>query len=158
MEQLLHCMANENRAKSEFKVEILYSLLKVFLIRLIQQTAGAGPGCKRQPVKDDVVNRFIGMVYEHFSTMKKVADYAEILCIAPSYLNIRVKAVTGLTASSLIKQVIITEAKKQVWEKGLSLKEVAYQLGYDDTSHFSKFFKRAAGKNYSSFKRNLVDN
>lgn len=157
MAQLLFCMGTENRVKSEFRGEILCSLLRVFLIRLIQKMVGEGAYGVRQPEKDQLVNRFIGMVYEHFSTLKRVSDYADILCIAPSYLNTRVKAVTGFTASSLIKEVIIAEAKKQVWQNGLSLKEVAYHLGYEDTSHFSKFFKREAGTNYSNFKREIPE-
>lgn len=153
MEPLLLCMSNEFRDRSEYRQDILSSLLKVFLIRLIRQIIDAGRANIRSIERDEVVDKFIGLVYENFSTLKKVADYADVLCIAPNYLNTRVKGVTGLTASSLIKNIIIAEAKKQVSEKGLTLKEVAYQLGYDDTAHFSKFFKRAAGTNYSSFKR-----
>jgi len=36
---------------------------------------------------------------------------------------------------------------------GGSLKEVAYYLGFDDTSHFSKFFKNKSGINFTDFKK-----
>ncbi len=155
IEHLLCSMSNVQKEESEYKEDILISLLKIFLIRLIQKMLGSGTSRLSHLEKDTLVNKFIGMVQEHFFTIKKVADYAGILCIDPSYLNTRVKAVTGITASALIKEIIITEAKKQVWQKGLSMKEIAYHLGYEDTSHFSKFFKKVAGANFSSFKKSI---
>lgn len=85
--------------------------------------------------------------------MKKVSDYAAALGAAPNYLNVRVKRVSGFTASHHIQQRILQEAKRKARWEGKNLKEIAYMLGYDDISHFSKFFKKTAGFTFSDFKK-----
>jgi AraC family transcriptional activator of pobA len=38
----------------------------------------------------------------------------------------------------------LPEAKRQASWEGMSLKQIAYRLGFDDFGHFSKFFKKTA--------------
>ena len=80
-----------------------------------------------------------------------VCDYASVLSVSPNYLNRTVKKVSGYTASHHIQQQIVLEAKKQAIHYGVSMKEIAYQLGFDNPSHFSKFFKCNSGMNFTQF-------
>ena len=73
--------------------------------------------------------------------------------MAPNYLNTMAKRVSGFTARHHIQQRIVVEAKRQASWEGISLKEIAYRLGFDNPSHFSKFFKKTSGINFSEFKR-----
>ena len=82
-----------------------------------------------------------------------VADYACQLFITPNYLNEIVKKTTDYSAGYHIRQRIALEAKRQAMYSPLSIKEVAYYLGFTDTAHFSKFFKNTTGKNFSDFKK-----
>ncbi|NAS13742.1 helix-turn-helix domain-containing protein [Poritiphilus flavus] len=68
--------------------------------------------------------------------------YAEQLAIHPNHLNAVVKRITGSTAKQLIQEKIILTAKSLLGRTDLSIKEIAYRLGYEEATHFSSFFKR----------------
>jgi AraC-like DNA-binding protein len=55
-----------------------------------------------------------------------------------------------------VHQRFILSAKKLALETPLSMKEIAYKLGFEDAAHFSKFFKINAGINFSAYKRNSI--
>jgi AraC-like DNA-binding protein len=61
--------------------------------------------------------------------------------------------VSGYSASYHIQQRLVQEAKRLAVYNNASLKMVAYTLGFDDLSHFSRFFKHAAGINFSEYKK-----
>ena len=63
------------------------------------------------------------------------------------------KKITGSTASHHIQQQIILEAKRQAMYFSTSMKQIAYNLGFDNIAHFSKFFKHNCGMNFTDFKR-----
>ena len=78
----------------------------------------------------------------------------QVICVSPpNYLNRTVKKMTGLTASYHIQQQIILEAKRQAIHSNVSMKEIAYFLGFDNLAHFSKFFKNNSGMSFSTFKK-----
>lgn len=131
---------------------ILKGLFKIFMLYLAQQQADA-PAQEVHCTDKELVNRFMESVKAHFMRMKLVADYAGALCITPGHLNRIVKKISGFPASHHIQQQIILEAKRQAVYSNRSMKEIAYLLGFDDTTHFSKFFKNNSGMNFSSFKK-----
>ena len=104
----------------------------------------------------ELVRNFKTLLKKWFITKKLVADYASELCVTPNYLNRTVKKITGFTASHHIQQYIILEAKRQAIHSNVSMKEIAYFLGFDNLAHFSKFFKNNSGMNFTSFKKGLV--
>ena len=76
---------------------------------------------------------------DYFST----SYYAQQLSIHPNYLNAIVKRITGSTAKQVIQDKIIHTAKSLLAQSDLSVKEIAWRLGYEESSHFSSFFKKA---------------
>lgn len=135
--------------------EILRGYLKIFLIYLTRQF--------ERPAKEDIHSKNIDLVKKFFSLIEKkfiakrmVTDYADELIVTPNYLNEVVKKISGFPASHHIQQRIVLEAKRQAAYSNLSMKEVAYQLGFDDIAHFSKFFKNASGQSFTDFKKSLA--
>jgi YesN/AraC family two-component response regulator len=64
-----------------------------------------------------------------------------------------VKRHTRQPAGYHIRQRIVQEAKRLALYSDVCMKEIAYLLGFSDTAHFSKFFKKSTGINFSEFKR-----
>ncbi|MDJ1482671.1 helix-turn-helix domain-containing protein [Cytophagaceae bacterium YF14B1] len=151
LEDILMKMRTELSNCFMLRTEILKGLLKIFIIYLSRKA-------ERQdyvnvPEKDiHIADRFIALLKIHYTTKRMVADYARELCVTPNYLNRIVKKVSGFPASYHIQQHIILEAKRQALYSGLSMKEVAYELGFTDYAHFSKFFKNNSGMNFTAFK------
>ena len=68
------------------------------------------------------------------------------------------KSTIGKTAKEFIIQRIMLEAKRLGLHTNMSTKEIAYSLGYDDPSHFSKLFKKTESLAFSEFRLSLEKN
>ena len=106
-----------------------------------------------QPREAELVKSFMELLDTKFKDEKMVADYAGHLLVTPNYLNRVVKKNTGFAAGHHIRQRIVLEAKRLGRYTGAGMKEIAYNLGFVDSAHFSKFFKTFGGTNFSEFKR-----
>lgn len=98
--------------------------------------------------------QFRRLLFHQFRELKKVQEYAQRLNISEKSLNEMVKNNTGKSASNIIYDQITMEAKRLL-QTGISAKETAYDLNFDDPAHFSKFFKKQTGMAPSEF-RNAV--
>ncbi|WPP48740.1 helix-turn-helix domain-containing protein [Catalinimonas niigatensis] len=138
-----------------FRAEILKRYLQIFLIYLARQNKN--PNHQNVQLNHiHLVNKFLNLLDKNYTSKKLVGDYAAELCITPSYMNEIVKKATGIPASEHIKKRIILEAKRQALYTKASMKEIAFNLGFTDPSHFSKFFKNACHVNFSKFKNELM--
>ena len=156
MEDMAGKMMKEYANFFLLRSEILRGYLKIFLIYLTRQFERTNQS-ESQSKNIDLVKRFFSLIEKNFTGKRMVSDYADELVVTPNYLNEVVKKNSGFPASHHIQQRIILEAKRQAAYSNLSMKEVAYQLGFDDIAHFSKFFKNASEKSFTEFKRELTN-
>ena len=147
-------MLQEFQNYFDLRLEILKGLLKVFMIHLSRQFENDVSNIS-QSRKWDLLNMFYLMVEKNFATKKMIKDYAELLALTPGYLNEIVKEASGFSASYYIKQRIVLEAKRMAIFEGDSMKEIAYDLGFFDPAHFSKYFKNLSGINFTDFKKGV---
>lgn len=134
--------------------EILRGFLKIFLVYLTRQVDKMIH--TEAPSKTtDMLKKFFSLLEKNYVTKRMVTDYASEMIITPNYLNEVVKKSTGFPASHHIQQRIILEAKRKAVYSNLSMKEIAYELGFDDIAHFSKFFKNASGQSFTDFKKDI---
>jgi AraC-like DNA-binding protein len=66
---------------------------------------------------------------------------AETLNVSPSYLSGLLKVLTGQSTQQHIHDKLIEKAKEKLSTTGLSVSEIAYQLGFEHPQSFSKLFK-----------------
>lgn len=103
------------------------------------------------------VYQFNQLVDKYYYQIHQVKEYAEILGESPVQLNRAIKTVTGKTASDLIIERLILEAKRLLLFSDLSNKEVAYKLNYEDPSCFACIFRRKTGFTPSAFRAKMKD-
>lgn len=137
------------------RTELMRRYLKIFLIYLTRQLRGTLQ-TTIQTRNIELVEKFKNMVEAMFKNKKKVADFARELSVTPNYLNEIVKKITGYPASHHIRQRVVLEAKRQAAYSDVCMKEVAWNLGFSDIAHFSKFFKNSTGTNFSDFKKECL--
>ena len=105
-------------------------------------------------MKDTVIHSaymdFRKLLRKHYRQLKKVKEYAEKMNITERTLNDIVKQNSGKSASEVIYLQLVMEAKRLL-RTGISVKETAYALNFDDPGHFSKFFKNKTGESPSDF-------
>jgi len=146
----------EYAADRSLKSEGLSAWLKLFLIECKRIKAGDHP---EQPVvvsaQARLVKEFKESVERSFRKKHKVSDYSALMAITSNYLNEVIKSETGVSAKDFIQNRIILEAKRLAIYSDISLKEAAYQLGFDDPAHFSKFIKKHTGHSFSEMKEHM---
>jgi AraC family transcriptional regulator, transcriptional activator of pobA len=151
MNEILRKIECELNNSGLFKMDVLMSLSKIFLIYLNRLL------CEEKDIqlshKHEIVRRFLEILEESYSTRRTVTDYANALCLSVGYLNEVVKKTLGFTTSYHIQQRVLLEAKRLALYSNVTMKQVAYHLGFDDLSHFSKFFKNACGESFSDFRQ-----
>jgi len=101
---------------------------------------------------DATVEALRRLVEEHFRNERLIGFYAEKLAITPDRLNDHVKRVSGVTAGHLIRQRVLTEAKRALVFTGQPIHEVSYDLGFADPSHFARFFRKQTGTTPQEFR------
>jgi AraC family transcriptional activator of pobA len=145
-------MMKEFQNNYSFKAQMLKRYFKIFLIYVSRQLE-TGVQTAEQSRENDLVKKFMDLLEKKFKEKKMVADYAAELFITPNYLNGIIKKITGFSAGYHIRQRVVLEAKRLGRYSDAGMKEIAYSLGFEDSSHFSKFFKAVAGMNFSDFKK-----
>lgn len=152
MEALIKIVMNEFERRDAVRRDLLYAYVGVLLL-YVSMLFEFEPSVDSLGREREIVGRFMDLVKTQFAHKKMVSDYAAELYISPNYLNQVVKRITGFTASYHIHQRVILEAKRRAVSPGFKLKEIAYALGFEDSGHFSKFFKRKCGMTYTRFRR-----
>ncbi|WP_265129852.1 AraC family transcriptional regulator [Chryseobacterium oranimense] len=99
-----------------------------------------------------IISKFLQLIDKHFKTERSVSFYADQLSISANYLNIVCKKNLNASASSLIQDRILLEAKRLLKVSEMSVKDIVYDLGFYDHASFSKFFKAQTGMTPSQFK------
>jgi AraC family transcriptional regulator, transcriptional activator of pobA len=92
------------------------------------------------------------LVEEHFHKERQLAFYADKLAMTVDRLNDHVKRATGVTAGHLIRQRVLTEAKRQLVFTSQPIHEIAYDLAFSDPSHFARFFRKQTGTTPHEFR------
>jgi len=92
------------------------------------------------------------LVEEHFHKERQLAFYADKLAMTVDRLNDHVKRATGVTAGHLIRQRVLTEAKRQLVFTSQPIHEIAYDLAFSDPSHFARFFRKQTGTTPHDFR------
>lgn len=106
-----------------------------------------------RPRAVSITKKFRNLVKSDFRNLKRPSDYANKLHISVPYLNDTVKKVTGLSASELIQKEILSEAQRLLYYSEMSVKEISYQLGYQDTKYFIRLFTKKAGCSPGEYRR-----
>ena len=106
----------------------------------------------------DAVRQFHTLVEMHFKTNHEVQFYAEKLFKSPKTLTNQFKKAGISPPLKIINQRRILEARRMLYYTGLSVKEIAEELGFEDAANFTRFFKNNTGTSPSELRNSLREN
>ncbi|WP_420644875.1 helix-turn-helix domain-containing protein [Candidatus Leptofilum sp.] len=140
----------EYQRRSAYKNKILGNLLVVFLLKIKEmfwdnydpQAEGNSGSQIVTTFKQSLEAHFRDLVADKTDQIFQVQDFATLLGLHPNYLSTVIKSKTGKTVNHWIIEKTIAEAQAQLMHSQQSIKEIAYQLGFQEPSYFSKFFKK----------------
>ena len=91
------------------------------------------------------------MVETHLTEQLSVNTIADKLALTTNSLYRIVKEYSGVSPKDFFTNRLMIEAKRKLLYSPRSVKELAYELGFNDPDYFSRFFKKCTGKSVSEF-------
>ncbi|KOH43783.1 helix-turn-helix domain-containing protein [Sunxiuqinia dokdonensis] len=153
---LISLMTEEVQQPDKYSADAVLNLLHLFLLKSIRvfETQYQPALADAEQTDSFSIIRFKELIEENYTREKSVSAYADMLSMNPTCLNEVTKKSAGITAGEMIRNRIIEEAKQKLFATNMSGKEIAYLLGFDDPSYFSRFFKKYTGLTIKDFRDN----
>jgi len=147
------CMLEAFHSLTDMRFETIGAYLKLLLIEC-NNSCSLYPESNPQSaeVGRSLVKIFKELVEKNFNVWHQVQDYAWEMNVTPGYLNEVIRTAIGQSAKEYIQNRLVLEARRMSLFTNQSIKEIGYTLGFDDPSHFSKFYKSYTGKSLQEFK------
>jgi AraC family transcriptional regulator, transcriptional activator of pobA len=147
LKMVIEQMKTERQNPALAQYELLVSYLKIVLITASRLKGEQQPGISESAKKlkePFVLQNLKDAIEKDFKSKHSPSDYADTLNISPKALAKITKTHFNKTLTELIAERIIIEAKRELYLTNKPIKEIAYELGYDDEHYFSRFFKSNA--------------
>lgn len=101
----------------------------------------------------NIVGKFMILLSRYYMTQHRVGYYADALNITPDYFCVAVKECTGVSPKDIINNKLILAIKAMLENTDLSIKDIVERLGYKETSHLCKVFRRYTGMSPIEYRR-----
>ena len=146
----------EFNEKGERYFDIIKANLSIFFIELTRhQEKQIKPENKNAIFTQERLDTFMDLLENNIHKYKQVSQYADMLNLTTFRLNSMTKSTIGKTCSRLIDEQIILESKRNLLATTEQVKEIAYNLGYEDVSYFIRFFKKHTGQTPDAYRTNF---
>lgn len=136
------------------------SLTSMFLFSalflMIERERTATQSQQLSKKENDTFHKFIALLETRFTETRNAVDYAEQLFVTYKTLNLLCKRITGSTAKQLIDAYTILEAKRRLVLGKEHVQKLAYELGFDEVTNFTKYFKKHTLMTPSQFKESQI--
>ena len=142
----------ELQSKEEHQLEMLQLLLKRFVIMCTRIFKSQEKYTTIADNQIDLVREYNFLVEENFRTKHTVAQYAAMLNKSPKTLSNLFSKISSKTPLQFIQDRRMLEAKRLLHHSDKSVKEIAYEIGFEDLQTFGRFFKNAEGISPTDFK------
>lgn len=103
----------------------------------------------------DIIRQYNFLVDMHFKEKKQVTDYANLLNKSPKTLSNLFGIYKSKSPLRIIHERIVLEARRLLYYTDNSITEIAYELGFDEVTAFSKLFKKITKMTPTKFKESL---
>jgi len=153
---VLKNISQEYRTQEEGYQNIIRANLDILFIELVRQSRN--PNAESSSTisyAQERLEEFLDLLQANLSTSKQASNYAELMNVSSYQLNEITKTTMGKTASDLINEQIILEAKRNLLATSNLVKEISELLGYEDVSYFIRFFKKHTGFSPDAFRQNF---
>ena len=128
--------------------QLVLCQLKAFFIGF-HEYLQRNPQCRPDDVKSyrvrKLFNHFMMLVERDYRLSRDVSYYAHLMNITPKYLTLIVRQVTNHTPKAIIDQYVVLQIKTQLQHTTQSIKEIAWEYHFSDTSFFCRYYKKHTG-------------
>lgn len=144
-------MEKEYRNPSKNSVELIQGYLQVALVKLLRHKDQASVTVVSNG--QEVFRKFQHFIQQANPVSNlKVNQAADHIGLSPQNLNAICRKVSGKSASELIIEQVVLEAKRYLIHSDKNISEIAFALNFTDPSHFIKYFKKTVGETPQAFR------
>ncbi len=153
VQQMLH----ELKSTRTGGLDMLESYLKQFLIHAVRIKKVTSCNKTHTDVQNDELRmlQFRKLVGEYYRDERKLGFYADSLHVSESYLHKLVKKFTGRNFTCLMSDKLLLDAKSLLFVTNDTVKEISYELGFNDPAYFSRFFKKLCGVTPEQYRQTI---
>ena len=147
--EIFKLLLNEHQEQKISKKLIIDGLLKALLAKLLQSVTSNFI----QNGNNTIFQKYIDLLNQENKLTNKVNYFARLLNTTPQNLNAICRKETEQSATEILSEHIINEAKRLLLYTDFTVSEISSKLDFKDNSHFSKYFKRLVGNTPNGFRR-----
>lgn len=147
----------EMASKDALQIEMLQMMLKRLLIlctRLYKEQENYAAFDKNSM---DLVREFNFLVEQHFKEKHTVAEYADLLNKSPKTISNVFAKIAEKKPLQYIHERRMLEARRLLCYTDFPVKEIAFEIGFEDLQAFSRFFKKQEGISPTEYKKNFTE-
>lgn len=150
----LQQMLEEYTAKQKGYEDVIQASLDIFFVELARHREASGDRNVYTHPHERLAT-FQDLLRQHIGKYKQVTEYADLLHVSPYQLNALTRTLLDKTASEVIQDFVVLEAKRCLLGTTHQVKEIAFRLGYEDVSYFIRFFKKQTGYTPEVFRQQV---
>ena len=159
IEEIIECVRGRKDLCTRLSKQVVSALVQAFCYEVIDAYIANTPvRTIKQTRKDKVFQNFLVALYNNFRIRRDVRYYAEQQNLTPRYFTTLIHEVSGKPPSHWISMFVIIEAKRQLSNPNISIKEVAHRLNFSEQTFFGRYFRLYAGCSPSEYRSCLLAN
>lgn len=150
IQQLFTLLLSEHKLNNSASLNITEGLLKALLSKIIEI---ANPILNKTELQPSLYHSFINLLYSEQVVKNNVAYYAKMLNTSPQNITVSCRKVVDKPATEVLAEFILGDAKRLLLYTRKTISEISFDLDFNDSSHFVKFFKRYTGLTPAVFRK-----
>lgn len=137
-----------------YRRELIVHLLRYLYLELFNayQKEATLTTDRKDIRKEELANKFFGLIMKHFKENKDVAFYADKFCITSKYLTMVIKETSGKSAKDWIVEYVILEIKTLLKNTNMNIQEIAIRTNFANQSSLGRFFRKHTGMSLSQYR------
>ncbi|RMF41769.1 MAG: helix-turn-helix domain-containing protein [Alphaproteobacteria bacterium] len=147
---MISTLAEEHAQMRPARAEMLLAQAGILAV-WITRAALARPA-PRETARRRLMRRFCALLEERFHEHLQVDAYAAALSVTPTHLTRVCREVAGVSASSLIQDRTLLEARRLLAQGGMKVAAIARALGFNDPAYFTRVFTARTGHTPTGFR------
>jgi AraC family transcriptional activator of pobA len=155
---LVTLVSEELKPGKTADTDVLRSYLNIILLKLKSLFLSSRKNIQQSgQTKKQKVTQFKKLINESYLLHKNVSTYADELNVTPNHLNALCKKHEGKTATQLIQERLLLESKRLLYATEMNIKEICYDLKFEDVPYFNRFFKKQTNLTPLQYRRQSAE-
>lgn len=150
-------LVKESMNKKDKNVPYIYENASSLLILVLITLFRAKPEAFPMPTKDmdSIIYKVKEYIDNNYTEEITVNSLSEQFFISQSYLSQNFKQLTGYSPKKYIMLCRIAAARSLLYKTDMPINDIAMYVGFNDTSHFIRYFKKETGETPFQFRKSL---